>query len=120
METITTQGVAISRLGFGTFRMPGADAQPVVESADSRSATDISTPLRCTTTKPPSGAAIAASGVNRNELFITNQGSGMISLRRMRSTRVRHQPAEAGARPCRSLMIHWPSQDMEWWRRWKR
>ena len=33
METITTQGVAIPRLGFGTFRMPGADAQPVVESA---------------------------------------------------------------------------------------
>jgi 2,5-diketo-D-gluconate reductase B len=33
METIMTQGVAIPRLGFGTFRMPGADAQPVVESA---------------------------------------------------------------------------------------
>jgi aldo/keto reductase family protein len=33
METITTQGVAIPRLGFGTFRMPGTDAQPVVESA---------------------------------------------------------------------------------------
>ena len=33
MEKITTQGVAIPRLGFGTFRMPGADAQPVVESA---------------------------------------------------------------------------------------
>jgi hypothetical protein len=26
-------GVAIPRLGFGTFRMPGADAQPIVESA---------------------------------------------------------------------------------------
>ncbi|WP_454818840.1 hypothetical protein [Labrys neptuniae] len=33
METIKTQGVAMPRLGFGTFRMPGADAQPVVESA---------------------------------------------------------------------------------------
>jgi hypothetical protein len=33
MELITTQGVAIPRLGFGTFRMPGGDAQPVVESA---------------------------------------------------------------------------------------
>ena len=33
MESITTQGVAIPRLGFGTFRMPGGDAQPVVESA---------------------------------------------------------------------------------------
>jgi diketogulonate reductase-like aldo/keto reductase len=27
------QGVAMSRLGFGTFRMPGAAAQSVVESA---------------------------------------------------------------------------------------
>jgi 2,5-diketo-D-gluconate reductase B len=33
METITTQGVAMPRLGFGTFRMPGATAQSVVESA---------------------------------------------------------------------------------------
>jgi hypothetical protein len=33
METITTKGVAMSRLGFGTFRMPGAAAQSVVESA---------------------------------------------------------------------------------------
>jgi diketogulonate reductase-like aldo/keto reductase len=32
LETITTQGVAMPRLGFGTFRMPGAAAQPVVES----------------------------------------------------------------------------------------
>lgn len=32
METVTSQGVAIPRLGFA-FRMPGADAQPVVENA---------------------------------------------------------------------------------------
>ncbi len=33
MDSITKGGVAIPRLGFGTFRMPGADARPVVESA---------------------------------------------------------------------------------------
>jgi 2,5-diketo-D-gluconate reductase B len=33
MEKIQTQGVAIPRLGFGTFRMPGGGCQPVVESA---------------------------------------------------------------------------------------
>jgi len=33
MEDITTQGVSIPRLGFGTFRMPGGGCQPVVESA---------------------------------------------------------------------------------------
>lgn len=30
MEKIQTQGVAIPRLGFGTFRMPGGGCQPVV------------------------------------------------------------------------------------------
>ena len=33
MNTITTRGVSIPRLGFGTFRMPGGGCQPVVESA---------------------------------------------------------------------------------------
>jgi 2,5-diketo-D-gluconate reductase B len=33
MKTISTQGISIPRLGFGTFRMPGSDCQPAVESA---------------------------------------------------------------------------------------
>jgi predicted aldo/keto reductase-like oxidoreductase len=33
METITMKGVAMSRLGFGAFRRPGAAAQSVVASA---------------------------------------------------------------------------------------
>src|ERR1700728_4712083 len=33
LDTIKTQGVAIPRLGFGTFRMPGGGAQPAVETA---------------------------------------------------------------------------------------
>jgi 2,5-diketo-D-gluconate reductase B len=33
MQTIESQGVDIPRLGFGTFRMPGGDAQPVVATA---------------------------------------------------------------------------------------
>ena len=53
METITTQGVAIPRLGFGTFRMPGADAQPVVESAIALGYRHINT-AAMSTTKPPS------------------------------------------------------------------
>ena len=30
MDTIKTQDVAIPRLGFGTFRMPGGGCQPVL------------------------------------------------------------------------------------------
>ena len=33
MKTIKTRGIEIPRLGFGTFRMPGGESQPVVESA---------------------------------------------------------------------------------------
>lgn len=72
METITTQGVAIPRLGFGTFRMPGADAQPVVESAIALGYRHIDTAAMYDN-ETEVGAAIAASGVNRNELFITTK-----------------------------------------------
>ena len=33
IDTIKTNNVKIPRLGFGTFRMPRGDRQPVVESA---------------------------------------------------------------------------------------
>jgi aryl-alcohol dehydrogenase-like predicted oxidoreductase len=72
METITTQGVAMPRLGFGTFRMPGADAQPVVESAIALGYRHIDTAAMYDN-ETAVGAAIAVSGVNRNELFITTK-----------------------------------------------
>jgi hypothetical protein len=72
MEMITAKGVAIPRLGFGTFRMPGADAQPVVESAIALGYRHIDTAAMYDN-EAAVGAAIAASGVNRNELFITTK-----------------------------------------------
>jgi 2,5-diketo-D-gluconate reductase B len=72
MESITTQGVAIPRLGFGTFRMPGGDAQPVVESAIALGYRHIDTAAMYEN-EAAVGAAIAASGVNRNELFVTTK-----------------------------------------------
>ena len=72
MGTITTQGVAMPRLGFGTFRMPGADAQPVVESAITLGYRHIDTAAMYEN-EAAVGAAIAASGVNRNELFVTTK-----------------------------------------------
>ena len=72
MESITTQGVAIPRLGFGTFRMPGADTQPVVESAIALGYRHIDTAAMYEN-EAAVGAAITASGVNRNELFVTTK-----------------------------------------------
>jgi hypothetical protein len=55
MDMIRTQNVNIPRLGFGTFRMPGDDCQPVVESAlarDYRKAIEIITDLLGSPSKP--------------------------------------------------------------------
>jgi 2,5-diketo-D-gluconate reductase B len=72
METITTQGVAMSRLGFGTFRMPGAAAQSVVESALALGYRHIDTAAMYEN-EAAVGSAIAASGVARTELFVTTK-----------------------------------------------
>ena len=72
METITTQGVAMPRLGFGTFRMPGAAAQSVVENAIALGYRHIDTAAMYEN-EAAVGAAIAASGVARNDLFITTK-----------------------------------------------
>ena len=85
METITTQGIAMPRLGFGTFRMSGADAQPVVESAIALGYRHIDTAAMYDN-ETAVGAAIAASGVNRNELIVTTKVWHDQLLRRMRST----------------------------------
>jgi hypothetical protein len=72
METITTQGVAMPRLGFGTFRMPGTAAQSVVERALALGYRRIDTAAMYEN-EAAVGAAIAASGVTRTELFVTTK-----------------------------------------------
>ena len=112
MESIITQGIAIPRLGFGTFRMPGDDAQPVVESAIALGYRHIDTAAMYEN-EAAVGAAIAASGVNRNELFVTTKvwhdqlapdalrRAFDISLGKLRLDHVD------------LYMIHWPSKDLD-------
>ena len=111
MEKIETQGVAIPRLGFGTFRMPGGGCQPVVESALGLGFRHIDTAAMYEN-EDAVGAAIAASGVNRHELFVTTKvwhdqlGRGAVrkafdaSLSRLKLDYVD------------LYMVHWPSKDM--------
>lgn len=72
MKIIKTQGVDIPRLGFGTFRMPGGDSQPVVESAIALGFRHIDTAAMYEN-ETAVGAAIAASGVKREELFVATK-----------------------------------------------
>jgi 2,5-diketo-D-gluconate reductase B len=112
MDTIKTQGVAIPRLGFGTFRMPGGDAQPVVESAIALGFRHIDTAAMYEN-EAAVGAAIAASGIARDELFITTKAwydqLAPDALRRAFETslgKLRLDHVDL-------YMIHWPARDMD-------
>jgi len=112
MEAISTQGVAIPRVGFGTFRMPGGDAQPVVESAIALGYRHIDTAAMYEN-EAAVGAAITASGANRNELFITTKvwydQLAPDELYRAFDTSLR----KLGLDHVDLYMIHWPSRDMD-------
>ena len=111
-EFIVTQGVSIPRIGFGTFRMPGAECQQVVESALRVGYRHIDT-AEMYENEESVGAAIKNSGINRKDLFVT--------------TKVWHEhlaPAEIQRAFDTSLsklridyvalyMVHWPSKDMD-------
>jgi 2,5-diketo-D-gluconate reductase B len=103
MENISTQGVSVPRLGFGTFRMPGGACQSVVESALSLGFRHIDT-AKMYENEEAVGAAIAASGVARPDLFVT--------------TKVWHDAFDAsldklGLEYVDLYMVHWPAKDMD-------
>jgi 2,5-diketo-D-gluconate reductase B len=112
LDTIKTQGVAIPRLGFGTFRMPGGGAQPAVETALALGFRHIDTAAMYEN-EAAVGAALAGSGVARDELFVTTkvwrdqlapdalERAFDDSLARLRLDYVD------------LYMIHWPAQDMD-------
>jgi 2,5-diketo-D-gluconate reductase B len=112
MDTIKTQGVAIPRLGFGTFRMPGGDAQPVVESAIALGFRHFDTAAMYQN-EAAVGAAIAASGIARDQLFITTKAwhdqLAPDALRRAFETslgKLRLDHVDL-------YMVHWPARDMD-------
>jgi 2,5-diketo-D-gluconate reductase B len=112
MDSILTRAVAIPRLGFGTFRMPGADAQPVVESAIALGYRHIDTAAMYEN-EAAVGAAIVASGVRRDDLFVTTKvwhdQLAPDALRRAFDASL----GKLGLDCVDLYMIHWPSRDMD-------
>ncbi len=72
MDTMETKGLTIPRLGFGTFRMPGAGCQEVVESALALGYRHIDTAAMYEN-EAAVGAAIRASGLPRGDIFVTTK-----------------------------------------------
>jgi 2,5-diketo-D-gluconate reductase B len=112
MKKIKTQGVEVPRLGFGTFRMPGGDSQPVVESAIALGFRHIDTAAMYEN-EAAVGAAIAASGVKREELFVTTK-----VWHDQLSPDALHRAFDISRGKLRLdyvdlYMIHWPNRDTD-------
>ena len=113
MESIKTQGVEIERLGFGTFRMPGGDCQPVVESALQVGYRHIDTAAMYDNEEAV-GAAIAASGIARSKLFVTTKAwhdklSSAAAIRNAFDASL----AKLKMDYVDMYMVHWPSSQMD-------
>lgn len=111
MKNIEVQGVSIPKLGFGTFRMPGASCQPALENALSVGYRHIDTAAMYENEKEV-GAAIAAAKLPRAELFVTtkvwhDQLAGD-ALRRAFDSSLSKLKLDY----VDMYMIHWPSKGM--------
>lgn len=113
MEAIKTQGVEIARLGFGTFRMPGGDCQPVVESALQVGYRHIDTAAMYEN-EGAVGAALAASGIARKELFVTTKAwhDKLSSPEAIRGA-LDASLAKLKLEYVDLYMVHWPSAQMD-------
>jgi len=112
MENIRTQYLNMPRLGYGTFRMPGGSAQPAVESALALGYRHIDTAAMYEN-EAAVGAAIAASGVKRGDLFVTTKAwydqLEPEALRRACAASL----AKLKLDHVDLYMVHWPARGMD-------
>jgi 2,5-diketo-D-gluconate reductase B len=111
MEHLQTRGIALPRLGLGTFRMQGEACRAAVESALALGYRHIDT-AEMYGNEDAIGAAIAAAGIARKDLHVTtkvwndNLAPDAIrrafdaSLRKLRLDRVD------------LYLVHWPARNM--------
>ena len=112
MENIKTQGIAMPKLGLGTFRMQGDACRAAVESALSLGYRHIDT-AEMYGNEESIGAAIAAARVPRGELHVTTkvwvENLAPDAIRRafdgsLRKLRLDHIDL---------YLVHWPSRSMK-------
>jgi 2,5-diketo-D-gluconate reductase B len=112
MPVIEAAGVRIPRLGLGTWPMKGAECQAAVESALALGYRHIDT-AEMYGNEEPVGAAVAASGLPRGEVFVTtkiwNDKPDGASIRRaFDASLVRLAMPYVDL-----LLIHWPSPQLD-------
>ena len=112
MEMITKHGLAMPKLGLGTWRMAGAECQAAVEAALALGYRHIDTG-QMYANEAEVGAGIAASGVKRGDLHITTK----VWWQNLAPERIR-AALDDSLRMLRTdyvdlFMIHWPAPEMD-------
>lgn len=112
METIKTQGIAMPKLGLGTFRMQGDACRAAVESGLSLGYRHIDT-AEMYGNEEPIGAAIEAARVPRGELHVTTK----VWVENLAPDAIRRS-FDASLKKLRLdhvdlYLVHWPSRSMD-------
>jgi predicted oxidoreductase len=111
MENLTTQGIALPRLGLGTFRMQGDVCRAAVESALALGYRHIDT-AEMYANEEAIGAAIAASGVVRKDLHVTtkvwNENLAPEAMRRAFDKSLKKLRLDQ----VDLYLVHWPAPNM--------
>ena len=111
MENLQTQGISLPKLGLGTFRMQGDSCRAAVESALSLGYRHIDT-AEMYANEEAIGAALAASGVARNDLHITtkvwHENLAPDAIRKAFDTSLK----KLGIDQVDLYLVHWPSKNM--------
>jgi 2,5-diketo-D-gluconate reductase B len=111
MESLHTQGISLPRLGLGTFRMQGEACRAAVESALTLGYRHIDT-AEMYGNEDAIGAAIAASGVARNELHVTtkvwNENLAPDAIRKAFDASLK----KLGLDHVDLYLVHWPARQM--------
>jgi len=112
MTTIQTQGIALPRLGLGTFRLTGAAGQAAIESALALGYRHIDT-AEMYGNEEAVGAAIRAAGVKRAELHVTSkvwhENLAPDAIRRACDASLK----KLGLDALDLYLVHWPSPAMD-------
>ena len=111
MENLQTQGIALPRLGLGTFRLQGDACRAAVESAIALGYRHIDT-AEMYGNEEAIGAAIAASRVARKELHVTtkvwNENLAPDAIRRAFDASLKKLRVDQ----IDLYLVHWPARNM--------
>lgn len=111
VATKTIRGETIPAIGFGTFELTGPEGEAAIRTAIELGYRQIDTAIRYKN-EAEVGRAVRASGVARNELFITTKIWFDDLLPETIHQRVEESLERLGFDEVDLLLVHWPAKDV--------